>query len=91
MMFGPLVSTIQVWRNTQNYGFFDGMAATNFQNASPTVQNVAVLEIGFHVPGAEFELPKLSLTARRGGYMSLNDTGAYLQSLMLKQRRSRDR
>lgn len=87
--FGPLLSTIQVWRNTEKYGFFDGIAATNLQNASPTVQTVSVLDIGFHVPDAEFELPMLSLIARRGGHMSLDDTAAYLQSLILKQRRSR--
>ena len=65
------------------------MAATNLQNASPTVQTASVLDIGFHVPDAEFEFPMLSLTARRGGSMSLNDTGAYLQSLILKLHRLR--
>jgi hypothetical protein len=30
--FGSVVETIQIWRNTQRYGFWDGMAATNLQN-----------------------------------------------------------
>ncbi len=85
---GPLLSTIQIWRNTQRYGFFDGMAATNLQNMSPTTQSVSVVTVAFHVPDAEFEYPMIALVQRWGGKMSLNDTCAYLQSLILKTRRS---
>lgn len=47
---GPLLSTIQIWRNTQRYGFFDGMAATNLQNMSPADRFVSVVTVGFHIP-----------------------------------------
>lgn len=86
---GPLLSTIQIWRNTQRYGFFDGMAATNLQNMSPAVRFASVVTIGFHVPDAEFECPMVALVQRHGGGMSLDDSCAYLQSLLLKCRRSR--
>lgn len=87
--FGPVMSTIQVWRNTQRYGFFDSLAATNLQNMSQAGRLVRVVTIGFHVPDAEFECPMVALVGRRGGKMTLDDTCAYLQSLILKSRRSR--
>ena len=86
---GPLLSTIQILRNTQRYGFFDGMAATNLQNMSPASRFVSVVTVGFHVPDAEFECPMVALVQRCGGEMSLDDSCAYLQSLILKSRRSR--
>ena len=85
---GPVLSTIQVWRNTQRYGFFDGMAATNLQNMSQPEHLVTVVTVGFHVPEAEFECPMVALVQRLGGRMTLDDTCAYLQSLILKRLRS---
>lgn len=85
---GPLFSTVQIWRNTQRYGFFDGMAATNLQNMSPSTRVVSVVTVGFHDPDAEFECPMVALAQRRGGSMTLDDSCAYLQSLLLKRHRS---
>ena len=90
LRWGPIIETMRIWRNTQQYGFFDGMAATNLQtmDARPN-ETVPVIKIGFFVPGAEYEFQIFMLGERWSSRMPLADCGAYLQDLIFKHKRSR--
>ena len=88
LRLGPVFRTLQILRNTQQYGFFDGMAATNLQNLNPpTGKTFPVLTLGFYVPGSADELQVFVVTSRWGNRMPLADCAAYLQSLIRKQKR----
>ena len=87
--WGPIVRMLQFFRNTHVYGVFDGMAATNLQNLNPsTGATFPVLTLGFHVPGSAYELQVFVVTSRWGNRMPLADCAAYLQGLILKQKRT---
>ncbi|WP_339910363.1 hypothetical protein [Symmachiella dynata] len=88
--WGPIVRMLQFLRNTHVYGFFDGMAATNLQNLNPqTGETIPVLTLGFNVPRSAYELQVFVATSRWGNKLPLADCAAYLQSLILKRKRSR--
>ena len=87
MRWGPLAETMQILRNTERYGFWDGMAATNLQNMTTQQNAVQALTLGFLVPGAEYEMQAFLFTECWGSSVPLADTSAYLRSQLIKIRR----
>ncbi|MEQ8787438.1 MAG: hypothetical protein RIC55_14135 [Pirellulaceae bacterium] len=90
--WGPIMETIQVFRNTKKYGFWDGQAATNLQNMDTRPRETApVLKLGFLVPGAEYEAQLFMFTESWSSTVPLVDSAAYLRSLLIKRKRQRRR
>jgi len=90
--WGPIMATVQVFRNTQKYGFWDGQAATNLQNMDARPQeSTPVLKLGFLVPGAEYEAQLFMFTESWSSTVPLVDSAAYLRSLIIKRERQRRR